>query len=589
VRLEGELLDDRVRVQHFDTVTPEDTDIGVFRERVIVENGVTTRKAAILKVYWGSNDGVTDEQLRGVTFDGNTSANALFGESSFGKLHFTGDVFGWLTIPNPGDCGDIYQISQLAQQAASGAGIDLAQYDHVAYYVGELNDPTCDWAGWGEVGTPAFPARQTWYKYWSTSIFAHEWGHNIGFWHGHSYACGTAIAEPERCTLDEYGDPFDPMGTSTTQFNAYHKAAQGWFSGCNLVTTPKSGIFTLSPLEVSTTGQQALRIPLSPALCPLTGSTDCYYYLESRKALGAFDGAEFYATTPMTDGVLIHANVGVDSTGQSGLTGPYLLDTTPSVSHDYGPFWNASLSTNKNFGDASGVRVRVLSQTANSVKVAVKVPGGTGSATCTDGSTFSLPAACANGVKNTGETDVDCGGTSCVPCDEGKSCSLARDCWSGTCTGGKCQPTCSDGIKNGSESDVDCGGSCGDCVDGLSCATSGDCLSGLCNGGRCMQDDLRATLNVHSNWDTGYCATIDLHNVSATPTWDWSVEVDFTDSGFYATSGAVFNWKAGNVYRLTPEPWGYTIWPQSHASISFCAYKYGSGYVPEIEYVTAQF
>ena len=103
-----------------------------------------------------------------------------------------------------------------------------------------------------------------------------------------------------------------------------------------------------------------------------------------------------------------------------------------------------------------------------------------------------------------------------------------------------------------------------------------------------MQDELLATLHVHSEWSEGYCATIDLHNVASTPTWDWSVEIDFTDSSFYNTAGAVFTSKMASTFVLTPDG-NNQIWPSSHGTISFCGYKYGPGYLPEIRFVTAQY
>ncbi len=61
----------------------------------------------------------------------------------------------------------------------------------------------------------------------------------------------------------------------------------------------------------------------------------------------------------------------------------------------------------------------------------------------------STAPSCSDGIKNQGETGIDCGG----PCP--------------ACTNG---PTCSDGIQNGDEEGVDCGGSCPN-----SCGTSGTC------------------------------------------------------------------------------------------------------------------
>jgi len=46
-------------------------------------------------------------------------------------------------------------------------------------------------------------------------------------------------------------------------------------------------------------------------------------------------------------------------------------------------------------------------------------------------------------------------------------------------------PTCSDGVKNQGETDVDCGGPCAPCVDGKSCLLDSDCLSGYCHDNIC--------------------------------------------------------------------------------------------------------
>lgn len=51
----------------------------------------------------------------------------------------------------------------------------------------------------------------------------------------------------------------------------------------------------------------------------------------------------------------------------------------------------------------------------------------------------STQPTCTDGIKNGGETGIDCGGSICIPC-----------------------PTCTDGVKNGSETDIDCGGP--DCI-----------------------------------------------------------------------------------------------------------------------------
>jgi hypothetical protein len=48
-------------------------------------------------------------------------------------------------------------------------------------------------------------------------------------------------------------------------------------------------------------------------------------------------------------------------------------------------------------------------------------------------------ATCDDGIRNQGETDVDCGGP-CPRCDLGRSCLVNRDCRTGVCASGRCAP-----------------------------------------------------------------------------------------------------------------------------------------------------
>ena len=77
---------------------------------------------------------------------------------------------------------------------------------------------------------------------------------------------------------------------------------------------------------------------------------------------------------------------------------------------------------------------------------------------------------CADGLLNSGETDLDCGGP-CNACTEGLGCAVGEDCTSGVCTNEVCSAAPS------SESSTRCGahwmdanGRCG-----TTCTTRGDC------------------------------------------------------------------------------------------------------------------
>ncbi len=104
------------------------------------------------------------------------------------------------------------------------------------------------------------------------------------------------------------------------------------------------------------------------------------------------------------------------------------------------------------------------------------------------------PRACADGVRNGTESDVDCGGP-CADCGTGERCNNAFDCLSRVCGAGGCAagaqlccqaPSCGDGIANGGEPVPDCGNAaCGLCAVGAVCTASAQCQSGLCQAGRC--------------------------------------------------------------------------------------------------------
>lgn len=113
---------------------------------------------------------------------------------------------------------------------------------------------------------------------------------------------------------------------------------------------------------------------------------------------------------------------------------------------------------------------------------------------------------CQDGVKNNGETDMDCGGVSCgSTCEPGAACVKDSDCRSLHCSGRVCQaPACDDRILNGDETGTDCGGSCGKCPIGERCVVAADCeappdgdpAAVTCKDGAC-------TLNCPD--DTGDC------------------------------------------------------------------------------------
>ena len=79
------------------------------------------------------------------------------------------------------------------------------------------------------------------------------------------------------------------------------------------------------------------------------------------------------------------------------------------------------------------------------------------------------------------------GGPTCSPCAAGLACQIAGDCASGVCTSNVCAaPICSDSVRNSTETDVDCGGPCSPCLVNALCAVAADCQSHVCVANHCL-------------------------------------------------------------------------------------------------------
>jgi hypothetical protein len=111
-------------------------------------------------------------------------------------------------------------------------------------------------------------------------------------------------------------------------------------------------------------------------------------------------------------------------------------------------------------------------------------------AKCDVGATnVCLPPSHTDGVKNAGETGVDCGGTATTKCPTGQGCLATSDCDLAKCDVGGTNvclpPSHTDLIKNAGETGVDCGGAAlpTKCPTGQGCANNGDCNNVLCTAG----------------------------------------------------------------------------------------------------------
>jgi hypothetical protein len=310
---------------------------------------------------------------KGVTFTNAGGVNAYFQEASFGavgltgKINADGDVFGWYTIacdsdpatstPSCTSC-DYWNWAAFARSAAAVDGFAAANYNYVIYAFPQHG--ACPW--WGLAGGGAWINGS-----YQLRVVGHELGHLFGLSHAASYSCtdanGQAVAISQTCTINEYGDPFDIMGSAAYHVNGFHKGLLGWLAPSNTQDVTTDGVYTLAPLEYASSGVQVLRLPRD---LDASGNATKYYYIEFRQPFG-FDN--FGASAPVVNGVSIRLAPPYVVPAYTSLR-PLLIDTTPASG---GGFADAPLLAGRTFEDAiTGIAVTTASVSASGAAVEVK-------------------------------------------------------------------------------------------------------------------------------------------------------------------------------------------------------------------------
>lgn len=195
------------------------------------------------------------------------SVNALYRDMSQNQVWLTGSAAGPfnLGVASTSTCSPDAWASTL-ESAARASGIDVSAYAR-RVYVFPRN--SCGYAGMGTVG--GSPSRSWIMRCDVPSVYAHEFGHNLGMHHA---------ATP----TSEYGDTSDIMGISTSvmyETNAPHQEQLGWVPSYLIKSVTGSGTFDIAPL-----GAAAGASPAPQVLKIAKPDTGEFYYLSYRQPLG---------------------------------------------------------------------------------------------------------------------------------------------------------------------------------------------------------------------------------------------------------------------------------------------------------------
>jgi len=218
----------------------------------------------------------TPSQIQNIMFSDPTghSIDALFRETSFGNVGFSGQVVGPFAINySTASACDITSWANAADAAATASGVNISSYPRRLYVMPSTEMSVCGMQGAGQVG--GSPSRAWVLDYTVSDVYAHELGHNLNMAHASTPA-------------SVYGDVSDDMAASgypLRHFNAPHMEQMGWMPAANIRTVTASGTYTVAALELSPT--QAPAPQILKILKPDTGD---FYYLSYRAPLGLDSG-----------------------------------------------------------------------------------------------------------------------------------------------------------------------------------------------------------------------------------------------------------------------------------------------------------
>ena len=356
------------------------------------------QKTAVIAVKFSATDPdpLPVAKIRDIIFNSATlnSLNAYVKEVSYNQSSIaggtSGDVFGWYTLNMSSTCDWLFGGETVlpvsptptnlgtpvlaAAIAAADPFIDFRDYRRIILF---QPPGTCIPMGIGNVTVNTADGPINASVVWTAGYYGalndfqfgmllqHEGGHGFGLEHAQAYECGAQAFAASGCNNSgPPADPFDRMGLYSliysAHYNAFYKEKIGWLNSTNVFNVTTSGTYTILPLESTTAGYKAIKIPR-----PNNPTQEAFYIEYRQPNIGVYDNA---LPGNAYQGALIRYVPSLQ------ITQSMLIDTTPesmvSSSDPSLDFQDAALIPGRTF-DGPGFTVRTASATSSGLTVNV--------------------------------------------------------------------------------------------------------------------------------------------------------------------------------------------------------------------------
>lgn len=215
-----------------------------------------TRRVLAILGNFTSGSACDTSAVNEALFGGAPSLKNFYSAVSRNELNFEGEIAGPFNISFDGSsCLDNYsQWNSALSQAASAAGFNLSQFDHILYF---YNIGGCPHPSGGRIlGTANLGGKNGWmYVCDNNMAINHELGHNLSLHHA---------GVPPGTGMSAYDDGSDVMGNrGVFLVNAPHREQKGWVPAGKILRPTTNATIELAPIDVdpnSTTRPQVFTI-----------------------------------------------------------------------------------------------------------------------------------------------------------------------------------------------------------------------------------------------------------------------------------------------------------------------------------------